>query len=258
MKMIPRVSLGGKKSRSSSSGEPGDTGEAEPAGDAELADDATAVVEGTPLDLSANEAPPAPPPAVPGAIAPPTFDARDGKPKAGFTTAASGLQMFDGDGASFELRIGPDYKKNGKKAPSKAHTYAPMTFDVFKRKSICFHIASKLTLPPPPDGADTPNTAILRDRIYRSGLSGDTAMQVRRRRGLPRPVRLRAAVPYERSRRVWRSAREAAAHSPRVTPARAANADTAAAPPPDVDAIGLADEAGVLALIPPDACEFTP
>jgi hypothetical protein len=88
----------------------------------------------------------------------------DGKPKAGFTTAdeiAKGerFKLLNGDGRMFTLRIGPDYKKHGKKAASGFHTYEPITIDVFKRKSILYHAAERLTLPPPPDGRRTPNTS---------------------------------------------------------------------------------------------------
>ena len=92
--------------------------------------------------------------------------AAGGKPMAGFTTlGAQGLQLLDGDGTGFELRIGPDYKKEKKKAPSLPHIYAPLSIDVFKRSAIAFHVADKVTLPPPPDGAETPNTTGLPRRI---------------------------------------------------------------------------------------------
>ena len=99
-------------------------------------------------------------------ITAPEFEEEAGKPKAGFTTAgADGLQLLDGDGTGFELRVGPEYKRHGKKAPSLSHMYAPITIDVFKRKRVAFHVASKLTLPPPPDGSSTPNTTGLPRRI---------------------------------------------------------------------------------------------
>ena len=56
----------------------------------------------------------------------------DGKPKAGFTTTAEAamaaglarpLEVDDGDGTAFELRIGPDYKRLGKKEASAIHMY---------------------------------------------------------------------------------------------------------------------------------------
>ena len=141
---------------------------------------AEAEVVGTPFDqadgelpdLSAGEAPVAaaePSGPAPNLLqAPPAFESVGGKPKAGFTTAgatAAGLAFMDGDGTGFQLRIGPDYKKHGKKAPSAMHTYHPITMDVFKRSKISWHVASKLTLPPPPDGASTPNASGLPRRI---------------------------------------------------------------------------------------------
>ena len=71
---------------------------------------------------------------------------------------------MDGDGTGFQFRIGPDYKKHGKKAVGD-DTYHPITMDVFKRSKISWHVASKLTLPPPPDGASTPNASGLPRRI---------------------------------------------------------------------------------------------
>ena len=78
----------------------------------------------------------------------------DGKPKMGFTTRdAASLSMRDGTGTAFELRIGPDYKRNGKKAPSAMHVYQPVSVDVFKTKpSAVYHISQRLTLPLPPGG----------------------------------------------------------------------------------------------------------
>ena len=91
-------------------------------------------------------------------LSPPAFESVDGKPKCGFTLAGKpGIQLCDGDGAHFELRIGPDYKRNGKKAPSISHTYSPITIDIFKCKKATFHLARKLTLPPLPGGGDAPN-----------------------------------------------------------------------------------------------------
>lgn len=81
-----------------------------------------------------------------------------GRPRVGFTTAGvSGLELLDGDGTCFSLRIGPDYKKHGKKAPSISHVYSPVAIDVFKGKKITFNLAERMTLPPPPDGHTTPN-----------------------------------------------------------------------------------------------------
>jgi len=161
--MMPRVSLSGSSRKSGSSGEEQDA-----------ANTSDAAQETPSLDLSANEAspsappPPPPPPAAKdpfSAVVPPVFEAVDGKPKAGFTTVGTSCQLIEGDGTCFDLRIGPDYKKHGKKAPSQQQTYQPMTMDVFKRKKVLYHVASKLTLPPPPDGAATANPTGLPRRI---------------------------------------------------------------------------------------------
>jgi len=91
----------------------------------------------------------------------------DGKPKMGFTTRdAASLSMRDGAGTGFELRIGPDYKRNGKKAPSVMHVYQPVSIDVFKTKpSAVYHISQRLTLPLPPGGKRTPNQSGLPRRF---------------------------------------------------------------------------------------------
>ena len=122
--------------------------------------------------------PPTPPPEAPavdepGAAssaalsAPKEWVEENGKPKAGFSTASSGtrLKVGDGDGTQFELRVGPNYKKNGKKAASATHVYHFETLDVFKGTSITYHAASRLTLPPPPDGAGTANQSGLPRRL---------------------------------------------------------------------------------------------
>ena len=100
----------------------------------------------------------------------PTTSSNGARPKAGFTTAGSALEVTDGDGTGFSLRIGPDYKKDKKKAPSLPHIYAPLAVDVFKRDAAAFHVASHLTLPPPPDGEDTPNATGLPRRLIVSAI----------------------------------------------------------------------------------------
>ena len=103
--------------------------------------------------------------------------AEEAKPKAGFTMASDGpnaamikelsrLSVTNGDGTQFDLRVGPNYKLNGKKEASAMHVYNAVTCDVFKRKkSIQFHVSQRLTLPPPPDGKWTPNLSGLPRRL---------------------------------------------------------------------------------------------
>ena len=75
------------------------------------------------------------------------------KPRAGFTTVGStSLQMKDGTGSAFDLRM-RGYARHKRKAASAAHVWEPLCVDVFKRpvgSKPVFHVASKLTLPPPP------------------------------------------------------------------------------------------------------------
>jgi len=119
----------------------------------------SALLEAIP-DVSDAASPPPP------AAQPSSSSTGDGRPKCGFTTAkAEGLQLSNGDGTGFSLRVGPDYKKHGKKAPSASHVYAPLSIDVFKRGHQKQHVASVLQLPPPPDGAGTPNSTGLPRRI---------------------------------------------------------------------------------------------
>jgi hypothetical protein len=53
-----------------------------------------------------------------------------------------------GDGSQFNVRIGPDYRKYGKKAPSAAQPYEVASADVIRRESILYHVSEHVTLPP--------------------------------------------------------------------------------------------------------------
>ena len=46
------------------------------------------------------------------------------------------------------MRIGPDYKRHGKKAPSAMHPYDVVSADVIRRDSILYHVSERVTLPP--------------------------------------------------------------------------------------------------------------
>ena len=111
-----------------------------------------------------EEPPPPPPAAAPAteAAAPPV----DGRPMVGFTTAgASGLKLLDGDGSEFRVRTGPNYKKHGQKTPSARHVYEPVAMDLLQRESILLDVAPRVQLPPPPEGAGTPNPSGLPRRL---------------------------------------------------------------------------------------------
>jgi hypothetical protein len=91
--------------------------------------------------------------------------ARTGKPRAGFTTAPfPSLEIANGDGTEFDLRM-LGYMSHKKKEQSAFHIWEPLRIDVIKRRAALFHVASKLTLPPPPDGASTPNASGLPRRL---------------------------------------------------------------------------------------------
>ena len=56
--------------------------------------------------------------------------------EAGYTLSGSahvGYELTNGDGTSFDVRIGPNYKKTGKKAPSLDAPYAVATADLLRR-----------------------------------------------------------------------------------------------------------------------------
>jgi len=80
------------------------------------------------------------------------------RPLCGFTTRGiDAVRLSDGDGTAFKVRAGPNYKKTGHKSPSPPHLYHPVAIDLIKRDDILMHAAKRMTLPPPPDGKDTPN-----------------------------------------------------------------------------------------------------
>lgn len=87
------------------------------------------------------------------------------RPNAGFSTRGSKVLLKPGDGREFQVRTGPDYKRNGKKAASEMNPYDAVAVDCWKRsKAALFHVASRITLPPPPD-APKPNDSGLPRRL---------------------------------------------------------------------------------------------
>ena len=54
-----------------------------------------------------------------------------------------------GDATQHVVRIGPNYKKNGKKAPSLAALYETIGVELFTHDSCVVDVASQLQLPPP-------------------------------------------------------------------------------------------------------------
>jgi hypothetical protein len=51
----------------------------------------------------------------------------------------------------FNIRVGPDYKKHGKKSPSLSFLYEPFGADVLRSDVILSHVAPYLLFPPAPD-----------------------------------------------------------------------------------------------------------
>jgi hypothetical protein len=88
----------------------------------------------TPPSPSSSSAPPATPPAP---AAPPSALTRPpAKGEAGYTLSGSahaGFELCNGDGTSFDVRIGPNYKKTGKKAPSLDAPYVVATADLLRQ-----------------------------------------------------------------------------------------------------------------------------
>ena len=73
-----------------------------------------------------------PPPAAP----PSPLTRPPARGEAGYTLSGSahtGYELRNGDGTSFDVRIGPNYKKTGKKAPSLDAPYAVATADLLRR-----------------------------------------------------------------------------------------------------------------------------
>ena len=69
---------------------------------------------------------------------------------------------YDGDGTDFSVRIGPDYKRHGKKSPSAPQVYELVAADVIKCEKILYHASECVTLPPPPDPDVENNTGLPR------------------------------------------------------------------------------------------------
>jgi len=125
----------------------------------------------SPLTPSASSAPP---PAAP----PSPLTRPPARGEAGYTllgSAHTGYELRNGDGTSFDVRIGPNYKKTGKKAPSLDAPYAVATADLLRRPNLkpdppleaepgpepsptptrrskgLYDVAKQIKLPPPPD-----------------------------------------------------------------------------------------------------------
>lgn len=67
------------------------------------------------------------------------------------STAPDGTAWSECDHDIFNIRIGPDYKKNGFKAPSLSFLYEPFGADVIRSNVILSNIAPYLLFPPQPD-----------------------------------------------------------------------------------------------------------
>jgi len=117
-------------------------------------------------EASGSELPTAPPPPPPSSTAAEGSASSGDAARSAFGCSSDGtsVKLSNGDGTFFQLRTGPNYKKNGKKTFSLPHTYEPVSIDMFKRESICFSTAEHLALPPPPDGA-APNDSGLPRRL---------------------------------------------------------------------------------------------
>ena len=76
---------------------------------------------------------PATPPAALPAAPPSPLTSTPVRGEAGYTLSGSahaGFELVNGDGTSFNVRIGPNYKKTGKKAASLDAPYAVATADL--------------------------------------------------------------------------------------------------------------------------------
>mmetsp|Transcript_22228 Transcript_22228/g.56773 ORF Transcript_22228/g.56773 Transcript_22228/m.56773 type:complete len:349 (+) Transcript_22228:79-1125(+) len=125
--------------------------------------DSGVAAEGSLSDASLSAVVPPPPPPPPAVLGPERSSGTGAEASCGCTTkGVDSVRLSNGEGAFFQLRTGPNYKKNGKKAHSKPHMYEPVSIDFFKRESILSHVSEHLTLPPPPDGAVTNESGVPR------------------------------------------------------------------------------------------------
>ena len=67
-----------------------------------------------------------------------------GRVYSGFTNNPT--RFFNGDGTQFNVRVGPDYKRHGKKAPSAFHVYEPVSMDLFRGPKARMHLAKTMNL----------------------------------------------------------------------------------------------------------------
>ncbi len=94
------------------------------------------------------------------------------------------MSWFDPRGDRFKLRIGPNYKVNGKKGPSADPLYELVAMDILRSNNTIFHIASHVNLPQPRPGADD--------------------MQAIKKSGFPRLFIVNAQIP-EKAPSLWGS-----------------------------------------------------
>jgi hypothetical protein len=57
----------------------------------------------------------------------------------------------------FNLRVGPDYDRHGKKAPSIGSIYSPIGLDVYRSSKPVMHVGSKLRIPTLPYSTNSPH-----------------------------------------------------------------------------------------------------
>lgn len=94
------------------------------------------------------------------------------------------MSWFDPRGDRFKLRIGPNYKANGKKGPSADPLYELVAMDMLRSNNTIFHIASHVNLPQPRSGVDD--------------------MQAIKKSGFPRLFIVNAQIP-EKAPSLWGS-----------------------------------------------------
>lgn len=94
------------------------------------------------------------------------------------------MSWFNPKGERFKLRIGPNYKANGKKGPSADPFYELLAMDVVRSNDIIYHIGSRVNLPRPRPGVDD--------------------LQAIKQSGLPRLFIVNAQIP-EKAPSLWGS-----------------------------------------------------
>jgi len=82
------------------------------------------------------------------------------------TTPADKRWATAGDGSGFDVRVGPDYRRNKRKAASAAHVYQLMAADVIRGPRMLQHAAAHVRLPQAEDADQDNDTGLPRTLVF--------------------------------------------------------------------------------------------